>query len=80
MNYKTYLFDFDYTLADSSRGIVKCFRAVLTRHNYLDVTDEAIKRTMAKRSKILSASSPASPTRRNSLLSVRNTDWKRMYT
>ena len=32
MNYKTYLFDFDYTLADSSRGIVKCFRIVLTRH------------------------------------------------
>ena len=34
MNYKTYLFDFDYTLADSSRGIVKCFRIVLTRHQY----------------------------------------------
>lgn len=48
MNYKTYLFDFDYTLADSSRGIVKCFRAVLTRHNYLNVTDEAIKRTIGK--------------------------------
>ena len=29
MNYKTYLFDFDYTLADSSRGIVTCFRNVL---------------------------------------------------
>ena len=26
MNYKTYLFDFDYTLADSSRGIVKMFQ------------------------------------------------------
>lgn len=48
MNYKTYLFDFDYTLADSSRGIVKCFRAVLTRHQYTDVTDEAIKRTIGK--------------------------------
>lgn len=48
MNYKTYLFDFDYTLADSSCGIVKCFRAVLTRHQYLDVTDEAIKRTIGK--------------------------------
>lgn len=46
MNYKTYLFDFDYTLADSSRGIVKCFRIVLTRHQYLTVTDEAIKRTI----------------------------------
>lgn len=30
MNYTTYLFDFDYTLADSSRGIVTCFRNVLT--------------------------------------------------
>ncbi|WP_294479964.1 HAD-IA family hydrolase [uncultured Bacteroides sp.] len=48
MNYKTYLFDFDYTLADSSRGIVKCFRIVLTRHQYVDVTDEAIKRTIGK--------------------------------
>lgn len=48
MNYKTYLFDFDYTLADSSRGIVTCFRAVLTRHQYLNVTDEAIKRTIGK--------------------------------
>ena len=48
MKYKTYLFDFDYTLADSSRGIVKCFRIVLTRHQYLTVTDEAIKRTIGK--------------------------------
>ena len=48
MNYNTYLFDFDYTLADSSRGIVKCFRIVLTRHQYLTVTDEAIKRTIGK--------------------------------
>ena len=48
MNYKTYLFDFDYTLADSSRGIVKCFRTVLTRHQYSTVTDEAIKRTIGK--------------------------------
>lgn len=48
MSYNTYLFDFDYTLADSSRGIVKCFRNVLTRHRYLNVTDEAIKRTIGK--------------------------------
>lgn len=48
MNYTTYLFDFDYTLADSSRGIVTCFRNVLTRHGYTDVTDEAIKRTIGK--------------------------------
>ena len=34
MNYTTYLFDFDYTLADSSRGIVTCFHNVLTRHGY----------------------------------------------
>ena len=48
MSYNTYLFDFDYTLADSSRGIVKCFRNVRTRHRYLNVTDEAIKRTIGK--------------------------------
>lgn len=48
MTYTTYLFDFDYTLADSSRGIVTCFRNVLTRHNYLKPTDEDIKRTIGK--------------------------------
>lgn len=48
MKYTTYLFDFDYTLADSSRGIVTCFRIVLERHRYTEVTDEAIKRTIGK--------------------------------
>ncbi|MEG0519164.1 MAG: HAD-IA family hydrolase [Bacteroidales bacterium] len=48
MNYTTYLFDFDYTLADSSRGIIICFRTVLARHGYMDVTDEQIKRTIGK--------------------------------
>lgn len=48
MNYTTYLFDFDYTLADSSRGIVTCFRNVLNRYQYTDVTDETIKRTIGK--------------------------------
>lgn len=48
MSYTTYLFDFDYTLADSSRGIVTCFRIVLNRHHYTDITDEAIKRTIGK--------------------------------
>lgn len=48
MNYTTYLFDFDYTLADSSRGIVTCFRNVLTRHGYTEVADEDIKRTIGK--------------------------------
>ena len=48
MRYTTYIFDFDYTLADSSRGIVMCYRHVLTREGYLDVTDEQIKRTIGK--------------------------------
>lgn len=48
MNYTTYLFDFDYTLADSSRGIVTCFRNVLTHHGYMEVTDDEIKRTIGK--------------------------------
>ncbi len=46
--YTTYLFDFDYTLADSSRGIVTCFRHVLSRHGFTAVTDDAIKRTIGK--------------------------------
>ena len=48
MNYTAYLFDFDYTLADSSQGILICFRNVLDRRQFRDVTDEAIKRTIGK--------------------------------
>lgn len=48
MNYTTYLFDFDYTLADSSKGIVMCFRTVLNRHGYKNSSDEDIKRTIGK--------------------------------
>lgn len=48
MNYTTYLFDFDYTLADSSRGIITCFRNVLNRHGYTQPTDDDIKRTIGK--------------------------------
>lgn len=48
MKYTTYLFDFDYTLADSSRGIVICFRNVLKRHGHTGISDEAIKRTIGK--------------------------------
>ena len=48
MKYTVYLFDFDYTLADSSRGIVTCFRSVLKRHGYTGDTDDTIKRTIGK--------------------------------
>ena len=46
--YVYYLFDFDLTLADSSRGIVMCFTHVLQRHGYNDVTELQIKRTIGK--------------------------------
>ena len=42
MGYTTYLFDFDYTLADSSRGIVTCFRNVLNKHGYTNVDGETL--------------------------------------
>lgn len=48
MDYTTYLFDFDYTLANSSAGIVMCFRQVLCRNGYNQVSDDAIKRTIGK--------------------------------
>ena len=48
MGYSTYLFDFDYTLADSSKGILTCFRNVLTKHGYTDVTDDEIKHTIGQ--------------------------------
>ena len=44
--YKAYLFDFDYTLADSSKGIVKCFRIVLDNHDYQGISEMQIKRTI----------------------------------
>ena len=46
--YAAYLFDFDYTLADSSAGIVKCFRIVLERHGHMNIDDYTIKRTIGK--------------------------------
>lgn len=45
-NYNTFIFDFDYTLADSSTGIIYCFRNVLDKHGYNDISDEKIKRTI----------------------------------
>ena len=47
-DYVYYLFDFDLTLADSSRGIVMCFTNVLQRYGYHDVTELLIKRTIGK--------------------------------
>lgn len=46
--YSLYLFDFDYTLADSGKAIVFCFRHVLDMHGYKNISDEAIKRTIGK--------------------------------
>ena len=48
--YTTYIFDFDYTLVDSSRGIVTCFRHVLGNHGHTGVKDTEIKRTIGKTS------------------------------
>ncbi|MCD7971005.1 MAG: HAD-IA family hydrolase [Alistipes sp.] len=47
-DYKIYLFDFDYTLADSSAGIVKCFQLVLNDNGFTHITDGAIKHTIGK--------------------------------
>ena len=47
-DYVYYLFDFDLTLADSSKGIVMCFTHVLQRNGYHDVTELQIKRTIGK--------------------------------
>ena len=46
--YALYIFDFDYTLADSSVGIVTCFRHVLERHAYKGISDDTIKQTIGK--------------------------------
>ena len=44
--YGIYLFDFDYTLADSGDGIALCFQKLLANHGYFGVNDEDIKRTI----------------------------------
>lgn len=46
MKYRYYLFDFDYTLADSEQGITRCFHATLRKFGYQDVSDAVIRRTI----------------------------------
>jgi len=47
-HYEVYLFDFDYTLADSSKGIVMCFRHVLEKYGHTGISDDDIKYTIGK--------------------------------
>lgn len=47
MAYRGFVFDFDYTLVDSSEAIITCFRDVLDRHGHARPTDYEIKRTIA---------------------------------
>ena len=44
--YKLYLFDYDYTLVNSEKGIILCFRSVLDAHGHRDISDERIKKTI----------------------------------
>ncbi|MEF9919403.1 MAG: HAD-IA family hydrolase [Eubacterium sp.] len=46
MNYSLYLFDFDYTLADSAKGIVMCFQHVLRHNGFENISEDRIKRTI----------------------------------
>ena len=46
MKYQAYLFDFDYTLANSEKGILGCFRYVLQKYQYQGISDEEIKKTI----------------------------------
>ena len=43
MDYKAYLFDFDYTLANSEKGIVMCFQHVFERNGFKGI--EAVSYT-----------------------------------
>lgn len=44
--YKAYIFDFDLTLADSSKGIIECFGEVLKRFGYAVPEDKVIFNTI----------------------------------
>jgi len=40
------IFDFDFTLADSSKGVVKCVNYALKKLNFSEFADEEIKKTI----------------------------------
>ena len=44
--YKAYIFDFDLTLADSSKGILICFKHTLSKFGYFVPSDEEIFKTI----------------------------------
>lgn len=44
--YRAYLFDFDYTLVNSERGIVDCFQHAFHINGYDNIRDEDIKATI----------------------------------
>lgn len=46
MHYNVYLFDFDYTLANSENGIVGCFHKTLQKLGYPDIADDKIRQTI----------------------------------
>lgn len=46
MDYKLYLFDFDYTLADSEEAIVTCYKHVFGLHGIPIPPDDDIRRTI----------------------------------
>jgi len=48
MKYGAYLFDFDYTLADTETGILIGYREVLEKHGYTGIPDGAIRRTIGR--------------------------------
>ncbi len=45
-DYRLYLFDFDYTLANSGAGIIGCFTHVFEKNGHTGIDSEAIKRTI----------------------------------
>lgn len=48
MKYSIYLFDFDYTLVDSSQGIIKCINYALDKMNYSKCQDYLIEKLIGE--------------------------------
>ena len=46
MKYKCFIFDFDFTLADASSAIVKCYNSTLNTFGYKSAEEYDIKRTI----------------------------------
>ena len=72
MRYKAVVFDFDLTLADSSKAIIECYKHTLTKFGYPVPRTASYSGLSARPLRILSTYSPVSQTTRSSRSSAQS--------